>query len=85
MDADLWKCHLTESLDHLDGSAQAANAGPFVAYPKETVLLASFSFRLPGIYQISLDLPTPNGTVIPDGARWGENQLSEHFVHDDPS
>ena len=45
MDAGLWKRHLTESLEHLDGSALAADAGPFLEYPKDAALLTQENIR----------------------------------------
>ena len=45
LDAGFWKRHLTESLDHLDGSALAADAGPFLEYHKEAALLTQENIR----------------------------------------
>lgn len=45
IDAGLWKRHLTESLDHLEGSSLAADAGPFLEHPKEAVLLTQQNIR----------------------------------------
>ena len=45
MEAGLWKRHLTESLDHLDGSALAADAGPFLEYRKDAALLTQENIR----------------------------------------
>ena len=45
LDAGLWKRHLTESFDHLDGSALAADAGPFLEYHKEAALLTQENIR----------------------------------------
>ena len=45
MDARLWKRHLAESLEHLDDSALAADAGPFLEHPKEAALLTPENIR----------------------------------------